>query len=57
MLKEKRSANLTTHFVFTEAAENTKTQQGNSVVHVNSFNWRTGFFFFFFAKLREEKSL
>lgn len=53
-----KNSNLTTHFVFTVAAENKKIQQGNSVVHVNSFNWRTaGYFFFFFAKLWEEKIL
>ena len=54
-----KPVNLTTHFVFTVAAENKKIQQGNSVVHVNSFNWRTAVaaFFFFFAKLRGKDPL
>lgn len=51
-----KNSNLTTHFVFTVAAENKKIQQGNGVVHVNSFNWRTaGYFFFFFLQSWERK--
>lgn len=53
-----KPVNLTTHFVFTVAAENKKIQQGNSVVHVNSFNWRTAAAaFFFFLQSYEEKIL
>ena len=53
-----KPVNLTTHFVFTVAAENKKIQQGNSVVHVNSFNWRTAAAsFFFIAKLRGKDPL
>lgn len=48
-----KPANLTTHLVSTGAAANEKIQQGNGVVHVSSFNWRTVsvFYFFFSPKL------